>query len=255
MATYTQSQTIAGTFPSLDHASATQAMALHTATIVLDHTSIAQVKPYIALPSVDLDHQMSLLGINNIIGAVMHKDVGSIDTDYTAQANEDTANDVQLLPTSPASNDGFYIGYSTFPNRVVMNIGTAGVGTWTLTWYYWNGSVWSDLSSYILQKSPVFLDFKTAGLGSMNITKPSNCATKTISSISAYWIFAKLTYSSKTTIPLATRIYADVYTAPVQVMKSTAWKQIYEIYVMKSGVWKMVTTEQVMKSSTWKSIG
>jgi hypothetical protein len=153
----------------------------------------------------------------DIAGAIL-KDSPSTYTDYTTQANNDTANDVVLLPATPATpatNDAFFFGVSDIDSdtlRYVINIGTAGVGTWTITYYYWNGVAWTALpTTNVIHKSGQFLDFKTVGLGSLWIIPPVDWATTAVNGSTKYWLEARVTsYTSNTAIPLATRIYQSL---------------------------------------------
>ena len=78
-------------------------------------------------------------------GATVGGGCGGCTTD-TDDFNDVGANDVALLPASPAVGDAFYFA-GDHPYRVLwLNIGTAGAGTWTLTWEYYNGA-WVALTS------------------------------------------------------------------------------------------------------------
>jgi len=143
------------------------------------------------------DPETSIIGINNIDGAVLKDNSPLTYTDYTAQANEDTANDVPLLPSSPETNDAFFFGVDNITDdyiRYVLNIGTAGAGTWTLTYYYYNGSTWVALpANNVVYKDAQFLNFRTAGLGAMVIIPPSDWTTVSVGGLTKYWIEARVT--------------------------------------------------------------
>lgn len=175
------------------------------------HTD-SQLKPgtVVAVPEVSYTNTFEQTDLTNIGGAILHDNTG--DTDYTTEANEDTTDDVQLLPNSTGGGDGFYFLGSEINAGMkmsdfillVVNVTTAGAGSWTLTWYYWNGSDWAELSTN-LKSNP--LNFRTAGYNIVVITPPSDWEMVTILSRTGYGIFAKVTaYSSKTTTPLAGRI-------------------------------------------------
>ena len=168
----------------------------------------------ITLPISSIVESNVVVGIDDINGAILKEDSPLTYTDYTVAANEDTANDVNLLPATPAINDAFFFGVSDIDYgwlRYVINIGTAGVGTWTLTYYYYNGATWVALpSANIINKSPQFKDFMVAGLGSLWIIPPDDWAIVAVNGVTRYWLEARVTsYSAKTTIPLATRIYQE----------------------------------------------
>ncbi len=71
---------------------------------------------------------------------------GGVFTDETTESNNATANDMTLLPTPAAANDRAYWGWLRKFDDVEINVGTAGAGTYTLSWDYWNGSTWSPLT-------------------------------------------------------------------------------------------------------------
>lgn len=132
-------------------------------------------------------------------------DDGGAYTDETTEANEDTANDMTLFPATPAADDAYLIGMTNQFNRVLFNVGTAGAGTYTVAWEYWNGSGWSALSGVTDDTGA----FKNAGLNDVVFTIPSNWATTTINSQGPfYYIRAKIDSGTTTTVPLGTRAYA-----------------------------------------------
>ena len=69
-------------------------------------------------------------------------------TDYTSEANDSTAGNVILMPTTEAANDAFYLGFLQTTSKIKFDIATARAGTWSLTWEYWNGS-WTALSGVV----------------------------------------------------------------------------------------------------------
>lgn len=66
--------------------------------------------------------------------------------DETAEAQDDIANDMVLLPPTPADGDAYYFGHAKKFDVMILNIGTSGVGVWTITWEYWNGGAWAALA-------------------------------------------------------------------------------------------------------------
>ena len=70
---------------------------------------------------------------------------GSSYTDYTAQANDLTDDNVLLTSSSPSVGECFYFGHFDVKFRgLEFKISTAGSGI-TLKWEYWNGSTWAEL--------------------------------------------------------------------------------------------------------------
>lgn len=139
----------------------------------------------------------------NMKGAVA--DDGGSQTNETTAANNDTINDMTLLPASGTIdvNDAYYFGGTNKFNKLQLNIGTAGVGAWVLTWEYWNGSIWASLSGVTDPSN----NFKTDGPREISYTAPTDWPTTTVATIVAYWIRARVTTgdAAPTTRPLGTR--------------------------------------------------
>ena len=141
-------------------------------------------------------------------------DDGGVYTDLTDEAGEDTANDVTLLPATPAVNDALLIGDAEYPfNSVAVVISTQGAGTWTCTLEYLAADgTWKALSG-VTDGTTGF----TAATGTRTITfsVPTDWGLQTVEGITAYWIRSRVSaYTSKTTQPLATRIAGTTITGP-----------------------------------------
>jgi hypothetical protein len=141
-------------------------------------------------------------------GFVMHDETPT-DTDQTAQANDAVANDMGLMPAALVANgDGCYFGLATPWDALNLNIGTAGAGTYTIAWKYWNGAAWSALTI----KSDETNHFKTTGFKSLVFTRPGDWAVKTIAGIAnLYWIYAQATEGTMTIRPLGTQAWIYQY--------------------------------------------
>lgn len=116
-------------------------------------------------------------------------DDGGVQTDETTEANSAAANDMTLLPTSPEVDDAYYFGLSTPWDWLCLNIGQAGLGTWTIVWEYYNGATWEAL--------PDALDtsdgFHNSGKHSVTFSRPEDWATSTILLLNLYWARARVT--------------------------------------------------------------
>lgn len=127
-------------------------------------------------------------------------DDGGLYVNETTPFNEDTGDDVEVLPATPAVDDAVYFGLAsgTF-GQVDLNITTQGAGTWTIQWQYWNGTAWTALSG-VTDGTTGFT--ATTGIKSVTFTIPSDWAKNTVDSVNAYWIRANVTaYTSVTTAP------------------------------------------------------
>jgi len=143
-------------------------------------------------------------------GYVAHDDDG-VDTDETTEANNPTANDMHLLPDPGAVGDGSYFGGVTPYDYLVLNVGTAGAGVWTITWKYWDGDTWEALSFKGIKDQTNH--FRTAGQRWVHIVRPGDWALKTIETLERYWIKGEATaYTSMATQPLGTQAWLGRYT-------------------------------------------
>jgi hypothetical protein len=125
-------------------------------------------------------------------------------TNQTTESNNATANDMTLLPAAPAVNDAYYFGHDYQFTRLWINIGTAGAGTWTIIWEYWNGSAWTALSN-VRDDSSGFKPSST-GWKMVQFSIPTNWATYAVNGVTTYWIRARVSaYTSITVRPLGTQ--------------------------------------------------
>jgi len=139
----------------------------------------------------------------DMAGAVA--DDGGSTTDETAASNNATASDMTLLPATPAVNDAYYFGGDSNFNSLKLNIGTAGVGTWTITWeFYDTDTTWKALSAV----SDGTGGFTVPGIQTVTYTLPTTWATVAVKGITAYWIRARVSaYTSITTQPKGTQAW------------------------------------------------
>jgi hypothetical protein len=103
----------------------------------------------------------------------------------TAAAQSAAANDMTLLPAAPAVNDAYYFGFAYLWDYLILNIGTAGAGVWTITWEYWNGA-WVPLAGVIDNST----HFRAApGLRTVTFTRPADWALTNVNAAgNLYWI-------------------------------------------------------------------
>ena len=140
------------------------------------------------------------------VGVALADDGGVFATETTG-CNNGTANDMTLLPAVPAVNDAYYFGASFTFTDLIMTVGTAGVGTWTIVWEYWNGSAWTAVSGLYVP-SANFDQFKVSGKSDIAWNPPSGWATTSVNGISKYWIRARVSaYTSITTQPKGTQAW------------------------------------------------
>lgn len=126
--------------------------------------------------------------------------------DETTNANSSTANDMNLLPTTPVVNeDGYIFGHAEKFEQLKIEVSTFGVGGFTITWQYWNGAGWSSLTGVVDGTSSF-----TAS-GKVSWTLPGSWTTTTINSQGPYYyIRAFFTAGTVSTVPKGRKCKLDV---------------------------------------------
>jgi hypothetical protein len=142
-------------------------------------------------------------GTDRIVVKGAAQDNGGVFTDYTSQAQDAAASDVALLPAVPVVDDAFYLGFDIPASMATVDIDTAGVGTWAVTWEYYDGSSWTALDDVDDRTSA----FSVLGRNIITWTVPADWSTTTIVSNEAYWIRARVSsFTSVTVQPLGSLI-------------------------------------------------
>jgi hypothetical protein len=133
-------------------------------------------------------------------------DDGGTQTNETPQANNDTANDMTLLPVTPVMGDAYYFGKSSMWDWLELRIGTAGIGTWNIDWEYWNSAGWVALADVVDNTS----GFRVIGTRLVLFTRPPDWTQANVGGIAnLYWIRARVSaYTSIVTQPKGTRAFA-----------------------------------------------
>jgi hypothetical protein len=138
----------------------------------------------------------------DISGAVA--DDGGTETDETTAANNDTSDDLTLLPSSPAVGDAYYFGFDEEFSGFDLNISTAGSGTWDIVWEYFNGTSFVPLSNVTDDTN----SFRNSGRNSVEFENPADWAKTSVGGISGlYWVRGRLdSFSSVSTQPLGQEV-------------------------------------------------
>jgi hypothetical protein len=136
-------------------------------------------------------------------------DDGGVQTNETAAANNDTANDMTLLPAVPEVGDVYYFAYSsTFP-AVHLKQDTPGVGVWSTLWEYWDGSSWAMLPGV----SDPSNGFRPASAGTYRISWdiPGDWAQGMVAGLGPYyWARCRVdAFTSITAQPKGTRAWIE----------------------------------------------
>jgi hypothetical protein len=106
-------------------------------------------------------------------------------TDETTDINDAGAGDVQILPNPLSQNDAFYFGASATFEDIKITISQAGDYDGTLSWQYWDGSSWSNLSS-VTDGTTGFE--AAAGTYTVTWTLPTDWETTAVNGQTYYWV-------------------------------------------------------------------
>lgn len=124
------------------------------------------------------------------------------------EPNNDTANDTNVFPATAALNDAFYVVLNGDHDTININVGTAGVGTYSVTWEYWNGAAWTALSGVTDGTNA----FKNTGAQTVSFTRPTDWTWTDINAAGFYGLAVRArisSFTSMTTNPLVTRVQLD----------------------------------------------
>jgi len=199
-------------------------------TVVADLSAFQDVLNFANVPTIsgtvvaDLSALQEILGSNNvpsILGSFVARDnfpVGSCFiydaspagwTDKTTEVNEGTINDVRCFPAAPAINDALYFGQSYKTSFILFNIGTIGVGTYTLVWEYWNGA-WTTITTETPASNDDIFNLKALGLTRVTYIAPSDWVLYSLNGSSKFWIRLRISsFTSMSVIPLLTQAWFD----------------------------------------------
>ena len=132
-------------------------------------------------------------------------DDGGVQSNETTAANSTTIDDMNLLPASPVVGDAYYFGHNEEFGQLRLDLSQLGVGTWTITWEYWNGA-WTALSGVIDGTNGFTSD------GTVSWTIPGDWADRTENSQGPFkYVRARLSaFTSLTTQPLGRKTKLDV---------------------------------------------
>lgn len=121
--------------------------------------------------------------------------------DVTTDLN-DPATTTAAYPAVPTTLDAMIFGCRHPFSRLTVDVDTAGVGAYAVTWEYWNGSAYAALSGVTDGTS----GFKTAGTNDVTFTVPSGWA----ASSALFNIRARVTTTGFTTIPLLSQAWTGI---------------------------------------------
>lgn len=158
-------------------------------------------------------------------------DDGGAQTTESTEANNDTADDMTLLPAAPAFNDTYYFGFdANTETRFQIDISTAGVGVWVASWEYYNGAFWVVGFGAVDGTS----GFTVSGENTISWPDISGqWDTLAVNGITKYWIRAQLTsFTSITTQPLGKQVWVPqtLYDDDIEDFTADEWNGKYLIF-------------------------
>jgi len=121
-------------------------------------------------------------------------------------ANDAGANDTLVFPACDAVNDSANFGMDERFSLLKINTGTAGVGTYTVTWEYSTAAGFSALTDLTDGTS----NFKTTGCQTVSYAIPDDWVTRAVGGDTRYWIRARRDAGTSTTNPLITQVKASL---------------------------------------------
>lgn len=122
---------------------------------------------------------------------------------------EDPETSFYPLNAVPASNDALYLGLGYKFTGIWTVLKTAGVDastTLAITWEYYNGSAWTALSN--VTAGTTGADEFTAS-GQVYWDYPSDWEETTVDGTETYWVRARLSAGSYSTVPIAMEVYPN----------------------------------------------
>lgn len=136
-------------------------------------------------------------------------DDGGVQTDETTEANNDTADDMTLLPLVPVQNDAYYFGFASPVKGMNLYVSQAGDWAGDTVWEYWHGSAWITV---VDGPSGAKKTFEAAGSQDYTWTPQSNWAETAVNGLTAYWVRCRVTtIASINTQPLGQQAQGDNY--------------------------------------------
>jgi len=136
----------------------------------------------------------------------MYDATGATYTDNTAAATSFTTGDIPIFDADPEVGDIVYISSDETFAKIEIILSTAGVGTWTVTWEYWNGTTWTALPGIGLDGvagDAPGLHYRAVGESQITWDMPGDWATTTVDGVLGYYIRGRISsFTSVTTNPV-----------------------------------------------------
>ncbi len=144
---------------------------------------------------------------NQGIAVAAIADDGGVLTDETDEANDVTADDVNLLPATPVADDQYYIAHAVDQfTRIKVDVTDINGSGSTITWQYFNGTIFTALSGVVDGTN----NFENSGENIVSWDLPGDWATTTINTQGPFfYVRARLTTLGSANQTRARRITVD----------------------------------------------
>jgi hypothetical protein len=130
--------------------------------------------------------------------------------DYMFQTINTEMGDVEPFPAVPAVGDGLYVGNASQFDTVRLWVNRQGLGTFTITAKYYNGSSW--IAATLIGSGDQIFSYKRPGHRWLSFVRPTDWAVFTIDGNSLYWVKFEVTaYSSMTQMPKIGNVSIGAY--------------------------------------------
>ena len=130
--------------------------------------------------------------------------------DYMFQTIKTEMGDVDPFPAVPAVGDGLYVGNISQFDTVRLWVNRQGLGTFSITGKYYNGSSW--IAATLIGSGDQIFSYKRTGHRWLSFIRPTDWALFTVDGNSLYWIKFEVTgYSSMTQMPKIGNVSIGAY--------------------------------------------
>lgn len=147
-------------------------------------------------------------------------DDGGSFSDETVAANEESPDDMALLPGPPVVGDAYYFGAADPITSLWVDVSTPGDWVGTIAWEYWDGSSWTALASVEDDTDA----FRNEGLNEVRYTLPAGWASTTVNGRAAYYLRARVdTFTSMAERPAGRQAYAMIQDQLVAESGTVTW--------------------------------
>lgn len=169
--------------------------------VSIDGLGLFQGCPYCIVDKINT--HIHALFAEPVDGAVASDQPG--ETDETYEATSRYEKNMTLLPAAPATGDCYYFGFRRPRKTLKLDIGQAGVGTWTITWRYSKGAGnFSNLSDVVDGTN----GFTMSGVNNITWSIPNDWSTDTVGGLTLYWVRAIVTFTNMDTQPLGNQAWS-----------------------------------------------